>query len=70
MIKSVISQGAVRNCLLEDQLRVIPARMDDRKTQVSKHESMVQFLEPTEFEIIVLDVVAWKQFITKLIDLT
>ena len=70
MIKSVISQAVVRNFLLEDQLRVIPARMADIKTQVSKHEVTMRFLEPTEFEIIVSDVVAWKQFIIELNDLT
>ena len=44
--------------------------MDDIKTQASKHEFTVIFLEPTEFEIIVSDVVSWKQFITELTELT
>ena len=70
MIKSVIAQAAINNCLLEDQVRVIPARMADIKTQASKHEVTVRFLEATEFEIIVSDVVAWKQFITELTELT
>ena len=64
VIKSVIPQAAVSNFILEDQIRVIPARMADIKTQASKHEVTIWFLEPTEFEIIVSDVVAWKQFIT------
>ena len=59
----MIAQAAVSNCLLEDQLRVIPSRMADIKAQDSKHEVTVIFLEPTEFEIIVLDAMAWKQFI-------
>ena len=70
MIKSVISQTAVSNCLLEDHLRVIPARMADIRTQASKHEATVRFLEIAEFEIIVSDAVAWKQFITELTKLT
>ena len=70
VIKNMIAQVVVSNCLLEYQLQVIPKRMADIKTQVSKHEVTVWFLEPSEFEIIVLDAVAWKQFIIELTELT
>ena len=40
--------------------------MDDIRAQDSKHEVIVRFLEPTEFEIIASDAKAWKQFIAEL----
>ena len=66
VIKGVIAQAAVSNCLLEDQLRVIPSRVADIKTQISKHEVTVKLLEPTYFEIIASNAMAWKQFISEL----
>ena len=63
VLKSVIAQAAISNCLLEDQLRVLPARMANIKAQASKHEVTVRFLGPSDFELIVLDSMAWKQFI-------
>ena len=66
----MIAQATVSNFLLEDQLRILPARMADIRAQASKHEVMVRFLEPTEFEIIVSDTKAWKQFIAELIGST
>ena len=65
VIKGLVAQAAVSNCLLEDQLQVTPPRVDDIKTQMSKHEVMVRFLEPIGFETIASDVVAWKQFINE-----
>ena len=62
----MIAQATVSNCLLEDQLQVIPARMADIKAQDSKHEVTVIFLEPAEFEIIVSDAMPWKQFMAEL----
>ena len=63
VLKSVIAQAAISNCLLEDQLRVLPARMANIKAQASKNEVTVRFLGPSDFEIIVSDSMAWKQFI-------
>ena len=37
--------------------------MADIKAQDSKHEVTVKFLDPVDFEFIVLDSMAWKQFI-------
>ena len=62
VLKNVIAQVAVSNCLLEDQLRVLPTRMANIKAQVAKHEVTVRFLEPSEFETIVADANTWKQF--------
>ena len=70
MIKNVIAQDEISNFILEDQFRLLPARMDDIRAQASKHEVTVIFLEPTEFEIIASDAKAWKQFIAELIGTT
>ena len=55
VLKNVIAQVAVSNCLLEDQLRLLPTRMADIRAQISKHEVTVRFLEPVELEIIAFD---------------
>ena len=65
-LKSVIAQATVNNCQLEDQLRLLPARMNNIKAQAAKHEVTVIFLEPSDFEKIVTDDMAWKQFIDEL----
>jgi len=39
---------------------VSPARMANIKAQASKHEVTVIFLEPSDFEKIVKDAMAWK----------
>ena len=63
VVKGLVAQAAVSNFLLDDQLRVTPQRVADIKSQLSKHEVIVRFLEPTDFETIAADVVLWKQFI-------
>ena len=60
VIKILVDQDAVNNCLLEGQLRVTPPRVVDIKTQVSKHEVTVRFLKPIDFDTIATVVVAWK----------
>ena len=47
VLKNVISEVAVRNHLLEDQLRFLPSRMANLKALVAKHEVVVRFLEPS-----------------------
>ena len=49
--------------LLEDQLRLIPARVANLKSQVAKHEITIRFLEPFGFEIIAADENVWKKFV-------
>ena len=66
VLKSVIAQEAVNNYPLEDQLWLLLARMDNIKSQAAKHEVTVRFLEPSNFEEIVTDAMAWKQFIDEL----
>ena len=60
VLKNVIAQAAVSNFLLEYQLRILPTRMAGIRAHISKHEVIVIFLEPAEFEIIASDAKAWK----------
>ena len=70
VLKILIAQATVRNHLLEDQLRLIPARVENRKAQASKHEIIIKFLEPSEFETIATDANIWKQFINDVVGST
>ena len=69
-MRIVIAQAAVRNHILEDQLRLIPSRMEYIKSQVANHEFTIRFLEPSEFETIVRDANVWKQFINEVVGTT
>ena len=62
VIKGLVAQATISNCLLEDHLRVTPLRVADIKSKLSKQEVTVRFLEPIDFDTIAADVVAWKQF--------
>ena len=63
VLKTVIAQATVRSHLLEDQLRVILARVENIKSQVAKHEITIRFLEPSGFKNIATDANIWKKFI-------
>ena len=62
----MVAQAVVSNFLLEDQIQVTSPRVADIKTQLSKHEVTVRFLEPTDFGIIASGAMAWKKFINEL----
>ena len=49
--------------LLEDQLCLIPSRVENIKSQVAKHEITIIFLEPSGFETIETDANIWKKVI-------
>ena len=66
VIKKAIYQDPVSNFLLEERFQLLLARMANINTQDSKHEVMIRFLEPAQFEIIASDTKAWKQFIVEL----
>ena len=63
VLKTVIAQVAVSSHLLEDQLRLIPARVANIKSQVVKHEIAIIFLEPSRFVSIATDENIWNKFI-------
>ena len=52
VLKTLIAQAVVSSHLLEDQLRLIPAKVENKKSQVAKHEITIRFLEPSGFETI------------------
>ena len=62
-LKNVIAQAAVSSHLLEDQVRLIPSRVANIKSQVAKHEITIRFLKPSGFETIATDANVWKKFI-------
>ena len=58
-----MAHAAVSIHLLEDQLRLSPARIEGVKNQASKYEINICFLEPSGFEGIAAKAEAWKKFI-------
>ena len=70
VLRTIIAQEAVSNHLLEDQLRFIPSKMASIKDQVAKHEVTIRFLEPSEFETIVIDAHISKDLINEVVEPT
>ena len=66
VINILVAQAGVSNCLLEDLLGVTLARVAYIKGQLEKHEVMVIFLEPIDFQTIASDASTWKQFVDSL----
>ena len=62
ILKNAVAHAAVSIHLLEDQLHLIPARIEGVKTQAAKYEINIRFLEPSGFESIAADANAWKKF--------
>ena len=50
VLRIEIAHAAVSSHLLEDQLRLIPTRVEGIKAQAAKHEITIRFLEPSGFE--------------------
>ena len=63
VLKAAIAQAAMSSNLLEDQLRLIPAKVANIKSQVAKHEITIRFLEPSGFETIAVDANVWNKLI-------
>ena len=61
-MKDVVAHAAVSIHLLEDQLRLSPARIEVVKNQAAKYEINICFLEPSEFESLAAEAQAWKKF--------
>ena len=62
ILKNVVADAAVSIHLLEDQLHLIPARIEGVKTQATKYKINIRFLEPSRFLNIETDANAWKKF--------
>ena len=65
ILKTEIAHAAVSIHLLEDQLRLIPARIAGIKTQATQHEITIRFLEPFGFENIAAETNVWIKFMNK-----
>ena len=51
--------------LLEDRLRLTPAKVVGVKSQATQHEIAIKFLEPSGFENIAADANVWKKFMNE-----
>ena len=65
ILKNVVAHAVVSIHLLEDQLRLIPARIVGIKTQVAQHEITIRFLEPSSFENIAAKANVWRNFMNE-----
>ena len=63
ILRDEAAHPAVSVQLLEDQLRLSSARIEVIKNQDAKFEINIRFLEPSEFENIASEALAWKKFI-------
>ena len=63
VVKSFVTQVAVSNFLLEDQLRVAPSKAAEIKSQLAIHKVKGKLLEPMDFKTIDADASTWKQFV-------
>ena len=62
ILKNEVAHATVSIHLLEDQMHLIPTRIDGVKTQAAKYDINMRFLEPSAFESIAEDANAWKKF--------
>ena len=63
ILKDEVAHLTVSVQLLEDQLRLSSARIEVIKNQAAKFEINIHFLEPSEFENIASESLAWKKFL-------
>ena len=62
VLKNEVGHAAISIQILEDQLRLSPARIEAIRNQVDKFEINIQFLEPCAFEGLAGEAAAWKKF--------
>ena len=63
VLKNAVDHSSVSIHLLEDQIRLSPARIEVVRNQATKYEINIRFLEPSYFESIAAKAQAWKKFI-------
>ena len=63
VLKNEVGHAAISIQVLEDQLRLSPARIEAIQNQVDKFEINIQFLEPCAFEGLAAEAAAWKKFL-------
>ena len=62
ILKIEVAHVVVSIHLLQDQLRLILARIESVKTQVAQHEITIRFLKPSGFENIAAEANIWRKF--------
>ena len=65
ILKTEVAHAAVSIHLLEDQLCLIPARIEGIKTPTAQHEITIRFLKPSGFENIVAKANIWRKFMNE-----
>ena len=65
VLRNEVGHPAVSVKFLEYQLRLSPARVEAIKNQAEKFDISIQFLEPSTFEGIVGEAVAWRKFLER-----
>ena len=63
ILRNEVDHFAISVQLLKDQLRLSAARIEAIKNQAAKFEINIHFLEPSEFEGIASEALAWKKFL-------
>ena len=63
IMRNEVDHSVVSVQLLDDQLRLSAARIEDIRNQAEKFEINIQFLEPCAFEGISSEAAAWKKFL-------
>ena len=63
ILKDEVSHSMVSVQLLEDQLHLSSAKIEVIKNQAAKFEINIHFLEPSEFENIASEAIAWQKFL-------
>ena len=62
-MRDEVAHSVVSVQLLEDQLRLSSARIEVIKNHASKFEINIHFLEPSGFDNIASEALAWKNFL-------
>ena len=62
-LRNEVDHSAVNVQLLEDQLHLSAARIEAIKNQAAKFEINIHFLEPSKFEGLTSEALAWKKFL-------
>ena len=62
-LRNEVDHSAVSVQLLKDQLHLSAAGIEVIRNQAAKFEINIRFLEPSEFESIASEALAWKKFL-------
>ena len=63
-LRNEVAHSTISVQLLEDQLHLSTAKIEVIRNQAAKFEINIRFLEPSEFESIALEDLAWKKFLS------